>query len=244
MSLGLQALVPHVLASNEGSDFHLSGFQKFTPACAKYAVVASLAGYLPDAVLLELLEDDRVASRPDHYVETMDTELEWLAALPSFVFAQLSTLLEDEVAESLRSDCLEAGHTAAGYMADKFLATANEYPWRLVQGSIPSNLEVLRYLAEPEAQQLDDTTYKVWSLLQQGYGVESLTAGLELLSQIRWSTTVVEQGHASASLTKHSHAAYGISMIASRAHLHMLRPLSQVPVVPRHFEPCNKNYSD
>ena len=117
----------------------------------------------------------------------------------------------------------------------KFLSTAQGYPWRLVQGHVPSNLEVLRYLAKSDAQDLDDATHKVWSLLQQCYGHDSLAAGVQLLAEIRWTTTIVEQGHASASLAKKAHAGYGVKMIASRAHLHMIRPLLQQPPVPRHL---------
>ena len=48
---------------------------------------------------------------------------------------------------------------------------------------------------------------------------------------VRWRTTVVEQGHASASLTKRAHAAYGSRMMLVRSHLHMMRSLfSPVPV--------------
>ena len=223
--LGLQALVQELLSTEGVSHYYLGGFQMLSESTCRLAVLASVAGYVPDAVLMELLEDDRVALRADTLEQCLSAELEWLSDIPDEIFTTLSSLLSEDSGASLRSDCLEAGLLAAAYIKSKFLDVCQEYPWKLVRTPAHEAFATLAALPQERAQSLDDTTAKVHALLSQGYYRHVLEDGIQLLAQVRWSTSVVEQGHASATLTKRAHQQYGVSMLVVRSHLHMMRAL-------------------
>ena len=53
------------------------------------------------------------------------------------------------------------------------------------------------------------------------------------MGEVHWSTVVVEQGHASATLVKRAHPGYSSLTISIRSHLHMLRTLFAQPPVLR-----------
>eukprot|EP00974_Lingulodinium_polyedra_P003933 370017-Lingulodinium_polyedra.AAC.1 len=60
-------------------------------------------------------------------------------------------------------------------------------------GDVDSNLAALSQAPEPK----DGTAKKIWKFLREGWDRPQLIQGVQLLAQIRCSTTVVEQGHGS-----------------------------------------------
>lgn len=72
--------------------------------------------------------------------------------------------------------------------------------------------------------------------MQIGTNRERLKAGVSLLQEIPWSTTPVEQAHASAACLQRYHPEYGTSMLAARATLHQCRHLFLTPPEVRKAE--------
>ena len=99
-------------------------------------------------------------------------------------------------------------------------------PWRLAAGDIDANLDT--FAADPEVS-LDPIANKVKRLAQAWMTRERLKAGVSLLQEIPWSTTPVEQAHASAARLQRYHPEYGTSMLAARATLHQCRHLFLTP---------------
>ena len=89
-------------------------------------------------------------------------------------------------------------------------------------GSIEENLASLQALAEPPMECA--LTRKVWALCHEpGVLRAKLVEGVVLLQHLGWSSTTVEQQHASATLVKRQHHKYGLSMLCTRAMLHTSR---------------------
>ena len=80
--LGLDAWVALVRSDPSSSDFYLHGFDQYTQILRKYICIAAVAAHIPDAVLGELLQDDRVALHHDHIIDEMNAEVTWLQQLP------------------------------------------------------------------------------------------------------------------------------------------------------------------
>ena len=64
---------------------------------------------------------------------------------------------------------------------------------------------------------------KIWGLANQNCPRELLVEGVGLLQHVGWSSTTVEQIHASATLVKRVHHTYGLQMLTARAFLHTAR---------------------
>ena len=64
-----------VRADPSTSDFYLHGFGKLSQGIKQYCVVASIASFVPDAVLAEVLVDDRILRRASRLQETMSDEV-------------------------------------------------------------------------------------------------------------------------------------------------------------------------
>ena len=157
-------------------------------------------GYVPDSILADILEDDRVPMKASSLSDLMASELDYLMNLPVAVYELLAQMLGGLSGSELQADVLEAGHTAAAYVHDKVIKPALRYPWKLLQGDVQQNLQELSTMPSAAVEELDDTTSKIHRLLGLGYSRPELLAGLKLMGEVHWSTAVVEQGHASATL--------------------------------------------
>ena len=150
-----------LLEDPDVSQYHIVGFGKLTAACKRYAVAAALVGYVPDAVLWDLMEDDRVAPKAEHLMTCLHSEIQYLADLPPLVYENLAILCQAASGPELQADILEAAHSAAAYVHHKILKPAAQYPWRLAAGDIDANLTTVVGLAAEQVALLDDTTKKI-----------------------------------------------------------------------------------
>ena len=130
----------------------------------------------------------------------------------------------DITAYHVRSDSLLACHASIAFLHFRCLNELDKLPWRLCNGSISDNLVIFGDLdgCPPDAC---DTTTKIFKLLQAGYSREELCEAVSLLRQIPWSTTGIEQAHASAALVSKQHPQYGLGQVAQRGFIHSFRAL-------------------
>lgn len=63
LSVGLEAFVDFVRKQPSVSDVHLHGFARLSPEAKRFVSIISVAAFVPDNVLVALLENDRVAAR-------------------------------------------------------------------------------------------------------------------------------------------------------------------------------------
>lgn len=223
---GIDKLVGITLADDTavGREKHLRGYMKFTPAARTFATVCSIAGFVTDTLLYELMEDDRVGLRVVALKEILAEEVSWVESLPLPVWERLADALPDEYdGERLRDACVRATHTAGSYITASYLAPAEKYPWRLARGDIDANLQELKDRPDG-ATGLDETTTKIYKLVKKGMVSRgALIAAIQLMLEIHWSTTAVEQAHGSAAVVHRFHPEYAGQTLALRSLIHMVR---------------------
>jgi hypothetical protein len=224
LCVGLDHLVAFTRKDPQATDYHLHGYVNLTAPLKKYAILASVASNVPDAVLAELLVDDRVALRAGELRQLMMDELAWAHSIPPFVWARLASLLDGMEEWELKHQALHACHVAASYLQSKVFSVVGSFPWKLVSGDIVANLQALASSDEPIR---DSCTHKIRTLLGLGYSMDKLVEGAALLREAQWSTTVVEQAHGSAAVMHRHHPDYSDEMLATRSTLHQCRALFQ-----------------
>jgi hypothetical protein len=221
LALGLQGLVEFIRAEPSASDFHIHGFEQLNVEALRYSAIASIAANACDAVLLELLEDDRLGKRLPEVEEKLQEELSWIASIEPFVWQRLASFVPGLTSATLKNDCIWAANISASFMERKALSVARGLPWSLARGDMNSNLDQLLHGPPP----VDPTAQKIKKLLELGYSRRLLMEGLDRLGDVHWSTTIVEQGHGSASVIHKAHRFYGVEMLCQRSMIHMMRSL-------------------
>ena len=223
LTVGLEALAKKIRSNPKMSDWYIHGFARLSNVCKKFAVVAAIAANVCDAVLIELLHDDRVVLRLETLQKAASEELDLITELSDVFWSKLAALVPGTTAQLIRSWCMESSLTSAAFMTRKFFRVAKQLPWSLAIGDIHQNLELLALQEEPE----EETASKIWQLLRMGYNRASLVEGVELLAHVHWSTGGVEQAHGSAAIVRKYHPMYSMDMVAQRSFVHMSRALLQ-----------------
>ena len=95
-----------------------------------------MASLLPDALLLDLLKDDRVAMRQTALEELVHSQLSHLAGIEALTWDRLADHLEGASAKSIRSDVFRAALTSAAFFQWRTLSTIKTYPWLLCSGDM------------------------------------------------------------------------------------------------------------
>lgn len=227
LSIGLAELIEMISQQPGVSQYYIGGFSRLTQAVRHYATVAAVASFPCDALLGELLEDDRLLRRAEDLKTVYDDEIEWIACIGDYVWSRLSSLLQTATAASLRDDCLRAACAARAYIDRKVFNIVRTLPFSLAVGlDVQRNLTVLSDGPEPVH---DDMSAKLWHLMRCGFNVNALADGVKLLREIHWSTVNCEQGHGSTAIIHKYHRQYSKEMLSQRAFLHMCRPLFMLP---------------
>ena len=234
LCVGLEGWVNMTRSDKSATDFHLHGFSRLSGDIRKLAAVAALAAHVPDALLAEALIDDRLAKRARELKQSVVEEAMWVQSLGPFVWSRLAQVVgPGQSARELAHTTVHASLVALAYVNCSVFSVLEGYPWRLADGDIDANLDALA--ADPGVG-LDPTTNKIKHSVQTGMNRERLKAGVSLLQEIPWSTTPVEQAHASAACLQRYHPEYGTSMLAARATLHQCRHLFLTPPEVRKAE--------
>ena len=227
LCVGLEAWVGVVRSDSSASDFYLHGFSKLSQGIKQYCAVASIASFVPDAVLAEVLVDDRILRNARRLQGLMSDEVGWVEHIGSFTWGRLGAVsgYVGEVCE-LRGSVVHSSHVAASFIQDKVFSPLKDYPWRLALGDVDENLQILAATGGPIR---DSLTHKLRILLQMGYNKARLVSAVTLLREVPWSSVPVEQAHASAAVLHRFHPQYSTGMLATRATLHQARHLFQQP---------------
>ena len=166
LTVGLDHLVHAARQRPRHSNYYLAGYDRLTPDLRLLVSIASLASHVPDGVLHELLEDDRLAARTTHLEDTIVSELHTLIFLPDFVWHRMAHQLDPEINHTnLRTMVLQAANTAAAFVDHKILRHLRALPWSLLRGDVSSNLLDLLEAADPPEEPLAS---KIWQLGQMG----------------------------------------------------------------------------
>eukprot|EP00974_Lingulodinium_polyedra_P057684 5552595-Lingulodinium_polyedra.AAC.1 len=144
-----------------------------------------------------------------------------LAGLGPHIWQALASLIDKATPTQLRSGTLQAAFVAMAYVKEYVIHPCMAYPWCLGQGDVAANLTAL--LHGPRPKEL--VTWKIWTLLKQGTEPMYIKEGLDLMMDCPWSTTSVEQQHASCSMVARHHPDYERESLCLKAGMHTLNRL-------------------
>ena len=199
--------------------YHLAGFQKRCDASVKqYLAIAALSARPSEGMLLDLLEDDRFLLRHEACRQIIQEEHNYLVEAPAHLFAYVSAILNVDCDWYMNS-VLECSLTSIAYLHMDCFDRLEQAPLKYAMGNIDENLKLLM------TDDVDDLLALKWkSLVAMGYE-EEVAAGLTLLRESSFSSTLVEQAHASGSMTMRRHPMLETHSLCVRMTLHNCRML-------------------
>ena len=106
--------------------------------------------------MARLLDDDRLIVQIDEMTNDMNDELQYLACMPASTFEMIGKAFSISPRQ-LRSDCVIAGLTQAGFLENRF-REARQPPWSLLSGDREENLNRLAEGPEPS----EEVPFKVY----------------------------------------------------------------------------------
>ena len=244
MVAGLAEIVRKTRAAPHVSDYHLHGFAKLTPSVCRASIVIALSTWPAESFLYELLDDDRLARRPQELWTTVTDEISYLVDLPQELWSTLAAIISnDHTGHALRSDVVFAATTSAGFLHHHVFAAFDSLPWSLTK----MDEDVLwPFLEGLDPAECDDALASNLSrLATSGYPKDKILEALKLLKEVSWSSTGVEQQHGSCATVRRLHPDIGVEALSLRAFLHACRhffhtqdsahvgPADAQPSVPR-----------
>lgn len=221
LALGLRSLVDAILDDSGCSKYYISGFQRLTGKALHMAGLVACSAHVTDSALAKILEDDRMPVQAKNVFDDMVAEVEYITTLTDEVL-QLACESVGAPARALRDELIQCAAVQAGFFRMR-LRPAFEPPWDLCSGDVRANLAKLASGDCPH----ELVSSKIWRLLRMGFPAEELELGVRLMGQLGWSTKVVEQGHAAASVVMKCHRQYGSHTMQGRSFLVQARPLLQ-----------------
>lgn len=167
LAVGLNALVSLVREAPHSSEYYLGGFDRCSEDVRTYAAIASVASYVPEGLLYELMEDDRVMENLPNLEQVVFDEIAYVESMPSIVWERLSHIVKGTRlnSASMHSAAVHSTHIGAAFLVSRVFKVAKGFPWRLCSGDIQENLQDL---SESEAPASDGITEKVYKLMQIG----------------------------------------------------------------------------
>ena len=202
------------------SEYYLQGLKRLIGDRRTMVAECAFISRVTDGVLAILTEDPRVAVRYDDLVLQICEDLKWLVDLPLPLWDEVA-LATGVSGEALRASCIRGGHVSLHFFWRRVLAPAGQLSWRLCRGNQWTNLIALSEGPQPE----EPCSAKLWQLMKLGHNKHQLLSVVELLSDINWSTMMVEQQHGTLAQLHRHHPDYVADTLTSRAFVFQLRKL-------------------
>lgn len=90
--------------------------------------------------------------------------------------------LTNDTASALRSDALRVATVAVGYIPNNLFKEAHQYPWRLADGNVQTNLQTLMH----DASVQDPVACASQYLLRLGFNRQALESAILLFREVPW----------------------------------------------------------
>lgn len=223
LCVGLEALVGATRADPKATDFHLHGFERLSPHVKRYMVVGGMTSFVSDALLAEVLADDRLARRPQELRQDLLAEIDWVESVGDLTWQRLAAVVGGGSDwRGLRAEVVAASHVCAAYIHRKVFDVLSGWPWKLLEGDLEDNLAALEASNDAPGDPFADG---IRELLRAGCNREQVKAAVLLLRDAPWSTAPVEQSHGSCAVLHKFHPLYSGAQLAQRAMLHQCRHL-------------------
>lgn len=170
--LGLDNFVAFVRKTAPNCEYYIHHYDRLSPELRLFCTVAGIAGFVIQAGISFLEEDDRIAFKLGSFQSAIQEELFYLDSLSDFVWDRLVCYADGTVtAWQLRSLCLRRALVAAGFIDFKVIRTYRSPPFHLCHGDVDDNLHKLMQQDERPKERI---TYKAWVLLRSGMHATSV----------------------------------------------------------------------
>eukprot|EP00971_Amphidinium_carterae_P207090 4108719-Amphidinium_carterae.1 len=218
---GFDAAVSYLENKQLVSAFSVSGVKFLDAECRRFMAVCGLSCTVAESFLQCVMKDNRVPLQ-QHLLH--DLVLERYHELEGMSLFVLDTLggVAGLLGPVFHHEVLRSSLKQLAFLDYRVFSEARQYPWCLLPGDVSENLEA--YLGSAEEDSHHVLSSLRW-LTEQGIAKERLVAGLKLLSQVSWSSYLVERMHASASVVRKFNPELGLSMLLARSYCHMFRSL-------------------
>ena len=129
-----------------------------------FAAVAAAMAPLPESLMYELVQDERVARRVEKLERVCLDELNLLYTVRRSTWQRLAYICQSTLyTEALRRDCIDAAQVALAFVTYRIFSEARSMPWLLCYGNVDKNLEDLK---ADEVEPEDLTARKIQQLLK------------------------------------------------------------------------------
>lgn len=162
-------------------------------------IVGAVASHLADAALHAILQDNRAPLRLPAIDNAMNDKVNWAVGISTSVWAVLADICNATI-DDLRSECISVTLASLGFIEMR-LREARRLPWGLVGPNMGETLQNLKRGEKPTER----TAAKIWQLLHMDIFDGVCESGVKLLGEAPWSSAMVEEGHASATMMLRHH---------------------------------------
>ncbi len=145
------------------SNWHLSGFKRATSEVRLCLTLAAAAARPSEALLLEMMEDDRLLLHADRYWEVLEDELKYTTDAPLSFWQTIAGVLQVS-AQDLRRWAVDAAVISIGYMWIDIWSHFAQAPCKHDIGDVRRNVGDLK-VAPPAVER----TSSKMQLLAQGW---------------------------------------------------------------------------
>ena len=95
LAIGLDQLITRARANPSTTDAHLHVYGRMSTPIKQYMIVVGVVSFVADAMLYEIMRDDRLARRPEALEETLIDELKWVESISDATWDRLAGLMEN-----------------------------------------------------------------------------------------------------------------------------------------------------
>jgi hypothetical protein len=203
--VGLVKIVALALHDSDFSNYYLNGHSRIAQNALTFLGAAALMARPLEAVMLELLDDDRLLMHAETYKECQHDEVQFLLELEVAVWVMLADLIHLD-GGVFRNIVLRATFGSCAYFHFDVWIKLTEYPLVLTQGNINFRLDEL--CADTTVQ--DVFALKVQRLLTVwGFARTRVAKALTLLKEASCTISLVEKSHASGAQLSKFHEQFG-----------------------------------
>ena len=220
-ALGIDGAVEECFQDADCSNYRLTGYRRSSQPVRMMLGIVAFSARCAEPLLFDLLKDDRFLRRTASMHSDMEGYLQDIASTEQFVWCRMASLIGVS-AHDLRHQAILASAATVGYIHRDVFGDIRTEPFSLTQGDIAARVAELSRRDEdspsPVVRQLQ-------LLLRAGEPERHIVDALDMLSDSPCTSTLVEEGHASAAVLKRYHEDYSEAALRARALLHQQRAL-------------------
>ena len=135
LCIGIDKIAKLASDTDALSNWHLNGFKRATSEVRLYLALAAAAARPSEALLLELMEDDRLLLHADKYWEVLEDEMKYLLDAPLSFWQSIAGVLQVS-AHDLRRWVVDATVTSIGYLWMDIWRHFSQAPWKYAIGDV------------------------------------------------------------------------------------------------------------